>query len=77
MPYKDQDKQRQAQAAWARKNRSQKSTSKLDSEVDNLLKRGVALPKHPMRAQQAASSMHQMVSTPGDLRATIARDSQG
>lgn len=47
-------------------------TSKLDKEVENLARRGVTLPRHPLRAQQAAREMHQMVATPGDLKATLA-----
>src|SRR4051794_9120146 len=77
MPYKDDDKQRKAQAEWARKNRAAKNTSKLDSEVENLLKRGVALPKHPLRQAQAASDMHRIAATPGDLKTTISKTVRG
>jgi hypothetical protein len=74
MPYKDDEARRKAQAEWARKNRAnQKKTTNLDKQVDNLLKQGVALPKHPLRAQQAAQDIHKMVNTPGDLHTTIAK----
>lgn len=53
------------------------ATDKLDSEVENLLKRGVALPRHPLRAHQAASDMHRMANNPGDLRATVAQTVHG
>lgn len=43
-------------------------THGLDAQVDNLLKRGVALPRHPLRASQAANEMHQMAKAPGQLR---------
>lgn len=77
MPYKDDEARRRAQAEWARKNRASKSTQKLDKEVDTLLKQGVALPKHPMRAQQDAQSYRQMLSTPGDLKTTVAKTVKG
>ena len=73
MPYKDPEEQRKAQREWARKNRAAKNTSKLDAQVENLAKRGVALPRHPIRKQQAAAEMHRMASTPGDLKATLQR----
>lgn len=47
-------------------------TDKLNAQVENLKKRGVALPKNPARAQLAAASMHEMATTPGGpLRAAV------
>lgn len=46
-------------------------THGLDAQVDNLLKRGVSLPRHPLRASEAAADMHRMATTPGDLRRTL------
>lgn len=46
-------------------------TQNLDAQVDNLLKRGVSLPRHPLRASQAAEEMHRLAKTPGDLRRTL------
>lgn len=46
-------------------------THGLDAQVDNLLKRGVSLPRHPLRASEAAADMHRMAATPGDLRRTL------
>lgn len=40
--------------------RRQVNTSRLDSQVKNLAKRGVVLPKHPARARLAANEMHNM-----------------
>jgi len=34
------------------------NTDKLNAQVENLKKRGVALPKNPARAQLAAANMH-------------------
>jgi hypothetical protein len=36
------------------------NTKRLDAAVENLKKRGVALPKHPHRAKLSAATMHQM-----------------
>lgn len=49
---------------------SQKRTrlSQADSELARLKASGLVLPKNPMRAQQAIQEMHQMASTPGQLR---------
>ena len=48
------------------------NTDKLNAQVENLKKRGVALPKNPARAQLAAASMHQMATTPGGpLRSAV------
>lgn len=46
-------------------------THKLDQQVENLARRGVALPKNSARAKMEAASMHKMARTPGDLRQTV------
>jgi hypothetical protein len=54
------------------------NTDKLNAQVENLKKRGVALPKNPARAQMAAASMHQMALTPGGpLKAAIGNSAYG
>lgn len=53
------------------------ATDKLNNEVQNLLKRGVALPRHPLRAQEAAAEMHKIAATPGDLRRTLQEGFRG
>lgn len=45
----------------------------LDNQVDNLKKRGTALPKNPHRARQAANEMHQMPLKQGALREALDR----
>src|SRR4051812_23032156 len=53
------------------------ATERLDAQVQNLMKRGVALPRHPMRAQEAARDMHRLATQPGELRRTLAGSFQG
>lgn len=43
----------------------------LDKQVQHLLKKGVALPRHPLRAKEAAQDIRRMVNTPNDLRDTV------
>lgn len=43
-------------------------TRRLDAAVDNLKKRGVALPRNHARAQMAAATMHQMASSGMEAR---------
>jgi hypothetical protein len=48
------------------------NTDKLNAQVENLKKRGVALPKNPARAQLAAATMHEMATAPGGpLKAAV------
>lgn len=51
-----------------------KKTDRLDQAVENLKRRGVALPRHPARARLEAASMHEMASMTKDARH---RDIQG
>ena len=54
------------------------NTDKLNAQVENLKKRGVALPKNPARAQLAAAEMHKMATTPGGpLRAAVGDTAYG
>ena len=54
------------------------NTDKLNAQVENLKKRGVALPRNHARAQMAAASMHQMAVTPGGpLRAAVGDEVYG
>ena len=54
------------------------NTDKLNAQVENLKKRGVALPKNPARAQLAAAEMHKMATTPGGpLKAAIGDTAYG
>jgi hypothetical protein len=48
------------------------ATNNLDAQVQNLARRGVSLPRHPLRASETASEMHRIASTPGELRRTLA-----
>lgn len=47
---------------------SERNTLNLNQEVENLRRRGVALPVNPARAALAAHQMHNIAATPGDLR---------
>lgn len=54
------------------------NTDKLNAQVENLKKRGVALPKNPARAQMAAATMHEMATTPGGpLRSAVGNSNYG
>jgi hypothetical protein len=54
------------------------NTDKLNAQVENLKKRGVALPKNHARAQLAAASMHEMATTPGGpLKAAVGDSGYG
>lgn len=54
------------------------NTDKLNAQVENLKKRGVALPKNPARAQLAAATMHEMATTPGGpLKAAVGNSGYG
>jgi hypothetical protein len=54
------------------------NTDKLNAQVENLKKRGVALPKNSARAQLAAATMHEMASAPGGpLKAAIGDQAYG
>jgi hypothetical protein len=54
------------------------NTDKLNAQVENLKKRGVALPKNPARAKLAAATMHEMATTPGGpLKAAVGNQAYG
>jgi putative AlgH/UPF0301 family transcriptional regulator len=54
------------------------NTDKLNAQVENLKKRGVALPKNAARAQLAAATMHEMATTPGGpLKAAVGDTAYG
>lgn len=54
------------------------NTDKLNAQVENLKKRGVALPKNSARAQLAAATMHEMATAPGGpLKAAIGNQNYG
>lgn len=54
------------------------NTDKLNAQVENLKKRGVALPKNPARAKLAAATMHEMATaTGGPLKAAIGDQAYG
>jgi hypothetical protein len=54
------------------------NVDKLNAQVENLKKRGVALPRNPARAQMAAATMHQMATSPGGpLLAAIGNEAYG